>query len=213
MALVIVTWFWGTKYGEDYVRKLQASVGRNLAMPHRFIVAKPSEKDEWLTHLPGCLVRLKMFDPAWQRQYGIAIGDRVVCLDLDAVVVGALDSLFERNDEFCILQGVNASNPCPYNGSAWSFIAGARQDVWFDFSPENVSRVPCDKFPDDQAWFAAKIPNAGAWGPADGLYAFQKPGWPRGTDLPKDARLVVFPGWRDPSKFAHLDWVKRNWTA
>lgn len=212
MALVITTWLWGDKYGEEYVRKLASSVDRNLSAPHRFIVARPSDEDSWLTQIPGCLIRLRMFDPAWQSRHGISVGDRLVSLDLDAVVTGHLDPLFEREDEFCILQGVNASNPCPYNGSIWSFIAGSRQDVWFDFSLENISRVRYDRFPDDQAWLAAKISNAGAYGPVDGVYAFQKPGWPKGEALPSNARLVVFPGWRDPSKFAHLDWVGQHWS-
>lgn len=209
--LSIVTWHWGAKYGSEYVRKLKAAVARNLAQPYRFIVATPDEKDVWLTKTPGCLVRLRMFDPVWQQRHDIKIGDRVACVDLDVVVTGGLDPVFDRDDEFCILQGVNASNPCPYNGSIWMLKAGARQDVWFDFSIENVSRVPYDKFPDDQAWFAAKIPNAGAWGPADGVYAFQKPGWPKGENIPVNARVVAFPGWRDPSKFTHLGWVRENW--
>jgi hypothetical protein len=25
------------------------------------------------------------------------------------------------------------------------------------------------------------------------------PGWPTGMALPRDAKLVVFPGWRDPA--------------
>jgi hypothetical protein len=32
-----------------------------------------------------------------------------------------LDPLFDRDDEFTIMQGFNQTNPCPFNGSLWMF--------------------------------------------------------------------------------------------
>jgi uncharacterized protein YbdZ (MbtH family) len=55
------------------------------------------------------------------------------------------------------------------------------------------------------------MPDAGAYTGADGVYAFQKKSWPRGEALPKNARIVAFPGYRDPVGFQHLDWVKAHW--
>jgi hypothetical protein len=69
--------------------------------------------------VPGCFARSALFDPEWQARHGIEPGDRFVCLDLDLIVTGPLDGLFDRPEPFAILQGVNASNPCPYNGSVW----------------------------------------------------------------------------------------------
>ncbi|MBX3482540.1 hypothetical protein [Phenylobacterium sp.] len=132
-------------------------------------------------------------------------------LDLDLIVTDDLTPLFEGDEPFRILTGVNASNPCPYNGSVWRLDIGYRPDVWSDFSLEAAAAVAHDKFPDDQAWFAHKLPGAAAFGPADGVYAFQKPGWPRGEALPKGGRIVAFPGWRDPSGFTHLPWVRIHW--
>jgi hypothetical protein len=83
--------------------------------------------------------------------------------------------------------------------------------VWSDFSLEAAEDVPYFEFPDDQAWLEAKMPDAGAIGPEEGAYAFCKPGWPKGEALPGDAKLVAFPGWRDPSKFTHLPWVRNHW--
>jgi hypothetical protein len=165
----------------------------------------------YLTAVPGCFARLRAFDTEWQRRQGLKPGDRIVCLDLDLIVTGRLDDMLARPEPFAILQGVNASNPCPYNGSVWWTMAGYRPDVWSDFSLKAAQQVPHDAFPDDQAWLAHKLPEAGAIGPADGVYAFKKPGWPKGDELPRGARVVAFPGWRDPSAFAHLDWVKEHW--
>lgn len=221
-SLVVCTWLWGGAYGEHYVRRLAAGVHRNLTEGHRFICFTDYQR-----HLPGieqaqilntdlikakgCFARLRLFDPAWQRNLGIVPGDRVVSLDLDLVVTGPLDALLDRKDDFTILQGINTSNPCPYNGSAWMLKAGARPDVWSDFSMDAAAKVPFHAFPDDQGWFWHKMPDAGAWRPDDGVYGFKKEGWPSGDELPAGAKVVAFPGWRDPSKFEHLNWIKKNW--
>jgi hypothetical protein len=221
-VLTVCTWLWGDAYGEHYVRRLAAGVQRNLNEAHRFIcftdftrhlpgIEQFAILDTDLTKIKGCFARLRLFDSAWQKNLGIAPGDRVVNLDLDLVVTGPLGPLFDRKDDFTILQGVNSLNPCPYNGSAWMLRAGARPDVWSDFSLTAAARIKFHSFPDDQSWFDFCMPNAGAWGPAQGVYAFQKPGWSDGDGLPEGARIVAFPGWRDPSKFDHLNWVKENW--
>jgi hypothetical protein len=210
-TLNVVVWSWGTKYGREYVERLFAGVHRHLARPFMPWVFHPNEADHHLTQIPGCFARLRMFDPAFQRHHGLK--GRVVCLDLDAIVTGPLDQVFDRDEDFVILQGANASNPCPYNGSLMSFRVGAHPDIWEDFSLDAVKASPKHEFHDDQGWYWHKISDAAGWtaGPESGVYAFQKPGWPKGEKLPEDASLVVLPGWRDPAKFTHLDWVKEHW--
>lgn len=212
-ALNICTWRWGQKYPSHYVERLKAGVDRHLKQEHKFCVFCPEAEDEHLTFIPGCFARLRMFDPEWQEKHGLS--GRIVCVDLDVVVTGALDELFDRPEKFVILQGANSANPCPFNGSVFMLRAGEHPDVWRDFSIKRAGEVPFFLYPDDQAWLAHKIPDAGGWkaGTESGVYAFNKPGWPKGESLPSDARLVAFPGWRDPSKFTHLDWIKKNWVA
>jgi hypothetical protein len=209
--LWISTWRWGGKYAGHYVERLKAGLERHLKQEYKFAVFSPLAEDEYLTKIPGCFARLRMFDPAWQERHGIT--GRLVCMDLDMVITGPLDPLFDRPEPYVILHGGNAANPCPYNGSLQMLRAGAHPDVCRDFTLKRANEVKFYEFPDDQAWLADRVPNAAGWkvGPDSGAYCFQKPGWPKGEDLPKDARVVAFPGWRDPSKFQHLDWVKRNW--
>jgi hypothetical protein len=234
--LTICTWLWGDKYGPADVAKLHAGLRRHLVQPFRLICCtdqgegEPEELngpdgpitlyfiEQADTHLltrRGCFARLRMFDPEWQAAHGLAEGDRLVCIDLDVVVTGALDVLFNRPEPFLILQKANSANPCPYNGSIWMLRAGYRPDVWADFSLEAAAKVPFHEFPDDQAWMAHKLPGEGGWqaGARSGVYAFKKPGWPASDDLPKDARLVCFPGHRDPSQFTHLPWIQEHWRA
>jgi hypothetical protein len=181
---------------------------------HRFLVFTPLDGDAPL--FDGCFVRMRMFDQDFQAQYGIRPGDKVLNLDLDLVVTGSIDELLDREESLVILAGANASNPCPYNGSAMLFRAGDDNlDLWTGLLDPNVIKIiPRYEFPDDQGWIAYKRPNAATWkaGPSSGIYAFKKPGWPPGDDLPPDARIVCFPGKRDPSQFEHLPWIKRHWS-
>jgi hypothetical protein len=209
--LTVTTWLWGSKYPGHYVERLERGVAKHLKQDHRFLICLPSECDEHLTRIPGCFARLRTFDPQWQEANGIMPGERIVCLDLDLIVTGPLDRVFDRPDDFAILQGVNSINPCPYNGSVWMLRAGYRTDVWSDFSVEKAGKVPWYAFPDDQSWFHHKMPAAGSFSPVHGVYAFGKPGWPKGTQLPPAASIVAFPGHRDPAQFPHVGWVKEHW--
>jgi hypothetical protein len=211
--LTVCTWRWGSKYPGHYVDRLSAGLERHLKQPFRFEVFSPLAEDVHLTKILGCFCRLRMFDPAWQARHGI--DDRLVCIDLDTVMTGSLDELFDRPEKFVILQGANASNPCPFNGSLMMLRAGARPDVWADFSIKRAGEVPFFAFPDDQGWLWHKIPDAAGWkvGPDSGVYAYQKPGWPEDNQLPADARVVAFPGWRDPSRFQNEEWVRKHWAA
>lgn len=222
MALTIVTWLWGEKYSGEDVRKLYAGVRRNLKQEHRFVVISDREvgivgaswfpiaiADRPLLQIPGCFVRLRLFDPLFQRIIGA--DERIVCMDLDSIVTGPLDELFDRPDSFAILQGANISNPCPYNGSLWMLRAGYRPDVWINFDIRERAKIPQYQFPDDQGWFALTLPNAAGWKCGDKVWAFGKTNWPRDNRLPKDARLIVFPGYRAPAQFTHIDWVQRHW--
>jgi hypothetical protein len=232
VALTVITWFWGNKYSRDYVTKLAAGLRRNLKQPFRFALVADNKMsvsnvdevwsidDPILLRGPGCFARLRMFDPLWQKHHDIE--DRLVSIDLDTVITGQIDHLFDRPESFVIIRGGNAANPCPFNGAMQMLRPGAHSEVWKTFSLEASQKVPYLTYPDDQAWLAHKLPNAAGWqvGAEHGVYVFRKPGWPGYIDintairedaLPEDARLVTFSGRRSPESFSHLSWVKENW--
>lgn len=213
MTLKICCWLWGTKYSHEYVRKWSDGLRRHVKQPYEVIIFSPDETTRHLTKIPGCFCRLKMFDPAWQHENNITSDDRLVCTDLDVIFTRQLDPLFDRSDPFVILGGANAQNPCPFNGSLMMVRGGHHHNVWTTFSLDAAKKVPYFEFPDDQAWLHHKLPNAATWqvGPTSGIYSFQKRGWPGNDVLPLDARMVVFPGWRDPSKFTRIEWIREHW--
>ena len=212
MALTIVTWLWGTKYPSYYVKRLDYGLRRHLEPPFRFVVLQPLAEDLWLTD--GCLCRMRLFDPAFQERFGIAPGERVVQLDLDLIITGRLEPLFARSENLVVLAGANAANPCPFNCSILMMRAGEDSDLWFDLNADILQTIPKYEFADDQGWIHFRRPDAAVWkvGPKSGIYAFKKPGWPSGERLPADARIVCFPGKRDPAQFEHLPWIKKYWS-
>lgn len=226
--LAIITWLWGPKYASIYVERLQRAVSRHLKRPFRFLMMTERErkisavngierhaiKDPHFTKIDGCFARLRMFDPGWQKMRGLE-GYTIVNLDLDVVITGSLDELFARTEPLVVLKGANSVNPCPFNNSVFLFQAGAHPELWSEFSLARVAKIQHYKFPDDQGWFWDRVPNAATWqvGSPSGIYAFRKPGWPLGDNLPANAKIVAFPGHRDPGGFTRLDWVKRNWEA
>jgi hypothetical protein len=230
MALDVITWMWGDKYGMRDVVRLFKAVKSNLNLDHRFHVFSDPEYQHLETAYGikahkiedpnlmdrSCYCRLRMFDPRWQQRHGMH--GTIVSLDLDVVITGALDPLFTTANTFMILQGANAVNPNPFNASVMLLQSGYHTDVWDSFSVKKASTVPYHEFPDDQGWIWHKLPNAAGWPVGkSGIYAFQKPGWPGwpkgGHDaLPVNARLVSFIGRRKPEQYTALPWVRKFWS-
>jgi hypothetical protein len=228
MAVAFITWLWGDKYTSSHVNKLHAGVRRHYRGDYCFVVFADRALDvgegievrrianpELIGR--GCFCRLRMFDPQWQAWQEFT--DRIVCLDLDVVLTGDLNSVFDREESFLILQKVNSANPNQFNCSVMMLRAGHHPEVWRDFTIEKAEAVNKKLgfgFPDDQGWLWEKLPQAAGWigGKDSGVYGFQKPGWPSGENgqtLPQDARIVAFFGWRKPEQFASLPWVKEHW--
>jgi hypothetical protein len=223
MALNVITWLWGNKYGPKDVTRLANAVKENLQCEHRFFLFTDRKYFGLPAHVKvatisdpalcqrNCFCRLRMFDPIWQGWYGM--DGKIISIDLDAIITGQIDELFAGDATFKILKGANASNPNPFNASVMMLRSGCHADVWADFSVEAANKIPFHEFPDDQGWIHHKLPDADGWpvGSASGIYAFEKPGWPGGHDLPTDARIVAFFGWRKPSNFMYIPWIKKYW--
>ncbi len=221
MALTVVSFLWGDKYGFEDVAKLRAGLRRHLKKAYRFLlltepgrvlphdIERHNIEDPELLEIKGCFARLRLFDPQWQKKKNIE--GKIVSIDLDVVVTGKLNQIFERNESFVVLGGANGKNPCPFNGSIWMLDAGQHANLWYEFSLDAAKQIKFYQFPDDQGWFWHMLPNAATWqvGKQYGIYAFEKPGWP--GRLPSDAKLVVFPGWRSPKLFQSVPWINEHW--
>src|SRR5690606_37323728 len=65
----------------------------------------------------------------------IAPGDRVVQIDLDTVIVGDLNPLWDRYESFVGWAVKNRFHDRVFNGSMWMFQAREFSHVWRQFDP------------------------------------------------------------------------------
>jgi hypothetical protein len=209
VSLAICLWKWGSKYNAEHVNRMVAGIRANLEQPHRLICFTEDPTGIACETLPiwdspreiprhlNCLRRVKLMD--------MDLADRMVSMDIDGIVTGKLDPLFDRDDTFTIWN-YPIKVPIPYCGSMWMVRRDAHRDVWHDLLTDKASNVDW-KHGSDQVWFAKRLPNAGLWGTKDGVYSFRN--HCPNTLIP-DARVVWFHGnpkpWTATTGWAHRWW-------
>jgi hypothetical protein len=145
---------------------------------------------------------------------GELFGPRLVSIDLDMVIVGDLEPLFDRDDEF-IAWGESDFKAQKFCGSLWMLKTGTRPRVWTEFnpktSPARARAAGCRG--SDQAWLSYMLPDAATWGKRDGVYSWRKHIKPAGGALPHDARVVAFHGKEDPwlGRCQQYEWVRNHY--
>ena len=220
--ITFVTFKWAAPAGYRssfhgrHVDILRRMVARHYSGPHRFAcitddpegILEPDVEvfDLWddFAHVPNpngrknpsCYRRLRLF----ARNTGEWLGERIVCLDLDAVICGSLDELLDRPEDFVCWGDTNPKNP--YNGSMWMLRTGTRPQVWEDFNPISTPAATrrAGFFGSDQAWLAHCLgPGEARWTAKDGVYSFRNDILrSQSRRLPTDARAVFFHGRYDP---------------
>lgn len=214
--LTVLSWFWvqpngRASYNADTVNAWAKMVRKHITLPHRIacvtdfpngidssieIISPPRDFENvriptWNEKKPQCLRRLSMFSP----KAGEMFGDRFVCMDLDCIVTGNLDPLFDVPADFKMMEGT-APKLRPYNGSMTLLTAGARPQVYTEFTPERAVLAGKHFIGSDQAWIGFCLGwGEETWGENDGALWFS-PRYSMGT--PDDARVMFFPGAQKP---------------
>lgn len=229
--ITILTWLWGqpngrAEYGVDSVCAWAEMVRRNITMPHRiacvtdFELPSHIERIEpprdfeniriptWNEKKPQCLRRLSMYSP----DAGKTFGERFVCMDLDVVISGPLDPLFDVKDDFKMMIGTDPKRR-PYNGSMQLMTAGSRPQIYTDFTPERATLAGKHFIGSDQAWICFCLGwGESVWDERDGAIWYS----PRySAGVPDSTRIMFFPGTPKPWQVAGsqpLDrWVQRHY--
>ena len=226
------------EYSAHHVNVLASMVGRWLKMPHEIVCVtdSPDGIDGGVRIVPlwddlrehgQCFLRLKAFAPEMRDVFN----DRMISLDLDTVVTGPLDPLFDRPEPFVALR--DPSGFAPYCGSQWLLAVGSHSEVFtrFDYEQWRLLKPVRGWQGSDQAWISYMIPDAPTWTDADGVYSFKdhicgikgpiliqlvrsEMQQIRLRSLPVDARIVHFHGLYDPSRRFIRDmipWVDEHW--
>lgn len=101
--------FWGNKFSEDYVYNLKSMVERNTTVPHQFVCFSDRELEgiktvKLISGYKGWWNKMQMFNTDFR------LGNRVVYLDLDTLIVGNIDWLLEYDGMFMGIEDLGSVN-------------------------------------------------------------------------------------------------------
>lgn len=230
--LTVVTWVWNgpRNYKPEHANVLRSMLRRHLHVPHRLVcftdyasgfaddveaMPLPASVDS-LLHMrtpeaglmPSCYPRLWMFS-----EEAKCLGERVLLLDVDLLIVRDITPLVEPKDDFVGWRPIKSwGKESRVAGGMYLLTPGTRTQVWDDFTPEGVRAAKKAGFRgSDQAWMSYKLgATAALWPKHCGVYAI---GDLRqfGNVPPGDARIIQFCGYRKPWDVTDVSWVKDNY--
>ncbi|RMX00634.1 glycosyltransferase [Allofranklinella schreckenbergeri] len=238
---------WGTKYGPEYVNRLYAMARRHLSGALRFICLTDDEQGirsevecfpipelDWQRYPKQpdrAWKKLATFSPDLCERYGLR--GTALFLDLDVVVVGALDPFFEQPGPFRIIHDYARpwkKRRITGNSSVYRFEIGAHPDV-LEYFQQHVAQVQ-QRFRNEQAYLSDYLHRQGqlAYWPEGWCPSFKYhciPTWPtnfwREPFIPKGAKVIVFHGECNPPdalaglrnrRFRYIrpaSWIQRDW--
>ena len=205
--------------GNEHVRVLKSMVARHLHLPHRFVCLSEEIKAgaKWpfglspgveyapldhRTHRPQTrFAKLQLF----RKDIGRLLGERILYLDLDAVIVDDITPLVDRTEDLVLWRNPRFDEgltPSRYNTSMILLTAGVRPDLYDDFDEDAYAEFETltPKGGTDQRWVSDRVsPRNPYWQGYDGVYGAGGLG-PPPTTLPGNARIVFTPGNREPSQ-------------
>jgi hypothetical protein len=152
----------GQKYGAEYVNRLAAMLRRHTSKVVPFICITDDAKGlaDDIENIPARYPELQGWwqKPALFGGYGFE-QERLLFLDLDTVIVGNVDFLFEYEGPFAILR--DFYHPVHYGSAIMSIAPGFGRHVWdrFRVTPDTIIQSMWG----DQDWIKACVPHADLW--------------------------------------------------
>ena len=166
----VICIMWGTLYGVEYVNKLHSMITRNTSRNIRFHVFSNEKLEglsEGIIHLPepGIKIPKQYENYNYRRSAGFCDdnlgglkGQRVFSFDLDMLVVGDLDELWDypEDDKFYIINDWNTKGDHVGQGSCYSWVVGTLGEIKTYF--EDNAQEMVDRYGTaTQQYLSAKI--------------------------------------------------------
>jgi len=227
----VVTWLWkgNRDYRPHHVNVLASMFRRHLSA-HRFIcitdmdsgfddgvevmpmpeAAKDLGKFRTMegSWFPSCYRRLWMFSDEAR-----CLGDRVLLVDIDMVLTGSVDHLFDSHADFVGWQPkAEWGGHDRIGGGIYLLRTGSHTEVYEDFEGlASIAQARMAGFRgSDQAWMSYKLFGKVELFPEDsGIYSVRDLG--EGSSLPSDACLIQFNGKKKPWDYPKPKWVDSHW--
>lgn len=229
---------WGTKYSGDYVNTLYSMVARNMSREFRFICLTEdgsglNDKVE-VFPLPELSVDLGGPERGWNKLAVFAetlydLKGKVLCLDLDLIITGSLDDLFDYPGEVMIIKDWIKKDGTG-NSSVYRFEVGAHPEVLAEFEKSFAQIKKTHRNEQEYLSAALMAKNALVYWPDEWCRSFKRHCIKplsfliaRETEMPEDTRVLVFHGKPDPHeaiagtsgkwyrRFKPATWVSAHW--
>lgn len=146
----------GTKYGPEYVNKLEDMVRRNLpgGFPGKFVcftddpagLSDGIEILELPNNLTGWFNKLYLFKAGL-----FPHNDRILYFDLDTLITGPLDEIVKYDGEFAILRDFYRPKGLQSSVIAWE--ANTHRNIWEEYEAAGYPDINGG----DQAWIECKL--------------------------------------------------------
>jgi len=228
----VLCWKWGALFGPEYVNRMAAMLRRHLTVPHQLHCITDNAEGiadhvvVWTmpgqyANTPRCRRRMQQYAADFDGR----IGERLLSVDLDMVLVADITPLVQRPEPIVMWRVQYAD---VLSGSFVLWNAGALDGAWraFQRSPESFPREASPRgIGSDQAMlnhYLSTRPPIAEWKDADGFVPYFGTGYealehqgvgPNRPRLPPHARVVVLGSAdkyvMDTGKF---DWVREHWT-
>jgi hypothetical protein len=225
MTVNVICMKWGRLYGPAYVNHLRAGVARHLARPHRFVCftddASGLAADVQALPLPELGLPAGQHDRRWQklavfREHLDNLAGPTLFLDLDLVIVDALDPFFDLPGRFFIIRDDDLFRQKPLrrlnaerdrflhsvgNSSVFRFEIGAHRYILDAYVADPVAAAA--NYEISQQFQSAQLAAHGDlhYWPSDWCVSFKNACVPRhlrsylnDPTVPAGARIVVFAG-------------------
>ena len=160
----------GPTYNRSHVDRLEGMVSQHMLQRYQFVCVDDSPLLGWWS-------KIILFQPK-------RFNGRVLYLDLDVTVVGALDALADYPYPFTAIR--DYQYPLQINSSVIAWDAGYADIVYNDFTPEVMERLH-----GDQNWIHEKV-NAVTF-PKRWCPSYKAHVLPTGK-VPNDAKVIVYHG-------------------
>lgn len=213
---------WGTRYGPEYVNKLYSMVARNTKRQLRFVCitddANDLLKEIEIKPMPEFdlpeVFRFKGFRRMFLFKESLYdLTGQVLHLDVDLLVTGSIDDLFDYNPEAKYIVSENWTQPGAGIGnmSVFRFQIGTQTKIWDRFSADPLGML--QKYVNSQT-FCSRTLGEFAMYPLEWCIGFKQnliPAWPLRYFVtpyspPVTAKIVAFTGKPDQDEAAAGIW-------
>jgi len=231
---------WGDKFPVSYVNKLYAMVERNLTIPFRFVCftedAKGIRSEVEIQPLPEINLPDNIPERGWRKlcvfseNFG-GLSGTALFLDLDVVIVDAIDDFFTIPGDFLIAFDDKNANKKEGNSSVFRFEIGQYPQI-LEYFEKNFKQIKSE-VRHEQAYLSREMHKLGKmqfW-PNEWVPSFKyhcAPSWIKSwfeaPVIPNDAKIILFHGLPNPPEaikgisgkwYRHIQptpWIEKYWS-